>query len=303
MAKWDINKEFYYKLSQENELMNAEELTGAQIAKSTNVSVDLLKLIKCSSFDVGEDVSFNDILNKSFECFTIFNNNQLFDELGLLSNVDCVYENGNYEFDKFSVRSKLVLLSTGAYTVPQQLLVPCNIKKASAYYLSHDMCHMLKERNPQECALKNGYLEVIPMLVEFIFSYSKDNESFKVILNNRVKRLKNNANDYMRLYDCYVSAKTYEEKKLYLTALSELGKYLHSFYYTLVLFKIYLSDNQYFADSGKSNKKYILDLISKVLLCKMTTKDMIDDIEMYITNIDTVYENAIDTVNDMVVGI
>ena len=35
----------------------------------------------------------------------------------------------------------------------------------------------------------------------------------------------------------------------------------------------------------------------------LTTKDMIDDIEMYITNIDTVYENAIDTVNDMVVGI
>lgn len=303
MAKWDINKEFYYKLGQENELMNAEELTGAQIAKTTKVSVDLLKLIKCSSFVVGEDVSFNDVLNKSFECFAIFNNNQLFEDLGLLSNVDCVYENGNFEFDKFGVKSKLVLLSTGAYTIPQQLLVPCNIKKVSTYYLSHDICHMLKERNPYECALKNGYLEVIPMLVELIFSYSKDYESFRVILNNRIKRLKNNANDYMHLYDCYVNAKTQNEKKLYLTALSELGKYLHSFYYTLVLFKIFLSDNQYFTDSGKSNKKYILDMICEVLLCKITTKDMIDDVEMYLTNVDTIYENAIDAVNDMVIGI
>ena len=300
MAKCNIDKEFYYRLSQENELMNASCLTGAQIARSSKVSTDLLALINCHSISNGERVSFDSVLNNSFKHFAIFNSNELFDELGLLSNVDCVYENGNNEFDGFSVRSRMVLLDTGAYTIPEQLMVPYDIKKASTYYLSHDICHMLKERNKYECELKNGYLEVVPMLVELIFSYTNDYDSFIIVLNNRIKRMKANAADFLSLYESYVDADYYEDKKLYLTALGEIGKYLHSFYYTLVLFKVYLSDKQYFSESNISNKEYILNSISDVLLCKMNTKEMIDDICNYIQDIEVIYDNAIDSVNEMV---
>lgn len=298
MAKCNIDREFYYKLSQENELFNASCLTGAQIARCSKVSTDLLSLIKCYSGLNGENVSFDSILNNSFNHFAIFNNDELFKELSLLSNVDCVYENGNNEFDGFSVRSRMVLLDTGAYTIPEQLMVPYDIKKASTYYLSHDICHMLKERNKDECELKNGFLEVVPMLVELIFSYTNDYDSFLVVLNNRIKRMKVNASDFISLYESYIDADSYEDKKLYLTALSEIGKYLHSFYYTLLLFKIYLGDKQYFV--GSSNEEFILNGISEVLLCKMNTKEMIEGIINNIGDIDIIYDNAIDTVNEMV---
>lgn len=303
MARFELDKRYYFEFAKTNEAFNASDLTNAQLARTTRVSIDVLKALKGHFLQDHTSINFNELVETAFNNFYLFESEELIRELSKFEDVYCYHDDDVNSFDTFYVKSKLIESATGAYTYPESICVPTNIKGSSAFYLSHELCHMLKERNSKECEIRNAYSEVIPMLMEFIFSYTYDYDSFKVMLCNRSKKMKVIAREFVELYKAYIGATTIKDKKLYISALNKIGTYLHSFYYVLLLLKIYISDKEYFKKDCLNNRDVILDKVSQVLMCKCTTKDMLDSILSYIDNIDATYEDGMDLYNNFVFSI
>ena len=145
--------------------------------KVTYVFADEMKEA-CDKLEVPEihflqdhtSINFNELVETAFNNFYLFESEELIRELSKFEDVYCYHDDDVNSFDTFYVKSKLVESATGTYTYPESICVPTNIKGSSAFYLSHELCHMLKERNSKECEIRNAYSEVIPMLMEFIFS-------------------------------------------------------------------------------------------------------------------------------------
>lgn len=298
MARYELDREYYYRISQYNELFEAESLTNAELAKTARVSFDLLKMLRHKQVSETRKSNFQTMCNEGISNFELFKNQRLMDEL--LNSLDIAYfQDRDASYYDFKVYSETVFTCTGAKRVADKIVLPADIRKASAFYLSHELCHILKERNDSECKNQNNYHEVIPILMEMIFAYVYDSESFDVIISNRCRMMKIAAREFIELYKEYISITDEDVKETYLMALNEKGKYLHSFYYVLCLFEVYMNDEKGFIDTSMNNKEYILSRIANVLLCNESTKDFLDDMSFKFTNIDALYESGFDRLNDI----
>lgn len=298
MAKYELDREFYFRLSQYNELFEAENLTNAELAKTVRVSFDLLKMLRHKQVSETRRSNFEAMCHEGVNNFELFKNQKLMNDVFQSLDV-AYYQDRDASYYDFKVYSDTFFTCTGAKRVADKVVVPKDIRRASAFYLSHELCHILKERNDSECKYQNSFHEVIPILMEMIFAYVYDPESFDIIISNRCRKMKIGAREFIELYKEYINIVDEDVKAMYLTALNEKGKYLHSFYYVLCLFEVYMNDKKGFIDTSMNNKEYILSRIANVLLCNESTKDFLDDMSLRFANIDSLYEAGIDRLNEI----
>lgn len=152
------------------------------------------------------------------------------------------------------------------------ITIPQTVDYISDVYLGHEFHHVLKDTNPEESKIKYRFSEVIPMFYELVRA---DREAIEIvkkeIINRRIALLqfdlmaiKNNPLEY--------------EKKL------DKGlKYYNSFYYSLLLFRLY-----------KENPRQVLALVSKVLKQELSTLDMLYILDLYDNGMDYVVKEEMD---------
>lgn len=302
MARYELDKEFYYRSTQFDELLDAADLTKAEVARTTKISFDVLKMLRTRDLIDETRINFETMCEKGIEFFEMFGNSDLMSEIYKYGDVP-VYVKRDAKYYEFYTKAKVAFSKEGSYKATESILVPSDMRKTSAYYLSHELCHILKERNSIECQSRNAYEEVVPILMEFIFSYVTDYNAFLSVVANRCRYIKICAREFIELYKAYISTAVMDEKVTYLSALNEKGRYLHSFYYAISLFEIYMNGKNNFDNIDKDNKEYILSRIANVLLGNESTKEMLNDMMDHIRNIDSLYEDGIDRLNDVTFGI
>lgn len=144
--------------------------------------------------------------------------------------------------------------------------VPSVMDTSAPVLLGHECIHLLKETNYEEYVDAFVYSDVIPLFFELV--KMNDVESPKVLFAERMHLLltdKVNFDEYTRRieYNDF-------DKELYEYSQTRAGEYLNSFYYAIVLFKMY-----------KENKKDILNYIKLVLNHKITTRELLSILGIY----------------------
>ena len=72
MAKYELDKRYYFELAKINEAFNASDLTNAQLARTTRVSIDVLKALKGQFLQDHTSINFNELVETAFNNFYLF---------------------------------------------------------------------------------------------------------------------------------------------------------------------------------------------------------------------------------------
>ena len=264
MAKCNIDRTYYSALAGLYDTVGAHSLTGAQLTKISRISDDVINVLGTSDFVDQRGSDFSTMRREALSYLYMFNDRQIIDDaVGMLNKVE-YFSDETYDYAMFTVLSQAIKARTGAYKVPAKVIVPENFRKTSSVFMTHELIHMLKERNELECKDVVNYGEVLPMLVELIIAYSHEFENTENIFGKRSEYIKVAARNFKELYSDVKSNAGLVNDKVMGAALNEAGSYVNSFYYTLALFSLYLQDS-----------RYMLSLIADVLNCRITTRDLI----------------------------
>lgn len=142
-------------------------------------------------------------------------------------------------------------------------------------FLGHEFIHMSKDLNFDEYKSIMVCNDVIPMLYELI----KMGDYAKEILSTRFYLLEVEMKEYEIATKHMKSGK---DKDLYKVVQSRAGQYLNSFYYTVVLYKMYQNDPQ-----------MILGYMRRVVNREMTTLDMLKDLGIYLVDNNEMYDEQV----------
>lgn len=264
MAKCNIDRSYYSALSDVYDSVGVARLTGAQLTKASRISDDVIHYLADKTVEDKKGSDFSTARREALSYLYMFNDRDIInDAIGLLNRLE-YFSDESYDYSMFVVLSQALNARTGAYKTPVKMIVPAEFKKTSSVFITHELIHMLKERNELECKDMLNFGEVLPMLIELIIAYSYETEETEAILGQRSSMMKTSAKCFKDLYLEYKSNAGLSKDKAMLTALDESGSYVNSFYYTLALFSAYLRDS-----------RYVISMIADVLNCRMTTRDLI----------------------------
>lgn len=154
--------------------------------------------------------------------------------------------------------------------------IPFQLSESDSVFIGHELIHMNKEVNYAEYKLLLTLSDVIPILYEFIVM----GENAKNILNNRLFWLNLNVKEYETAMKKIKSSGM--EKDLYKMVRDRNAQYLNSFYYATVLYKKYQDDPE-----------LILNYIRKVVMCEMSTLDMLKDLGIYLIDNNDIYDEQV----------
>ncbi len=158
---------------------------------------------------------------------------------------------------------------------------PIHISELAPIFLGHEHIHALKETNYQEYINAQRVGDVIPLFYELVITKRNYQEIYKKWLNARMFLM----NDLKRQYTAarQISKNEFRDKDLYKVLAMRTGQYLNSFYYALILYHMYLDD-----------ENLILELVRKVLNHEMTTLDLLNTLGIYGKNNKKVFEKELD---------
>lgn len=265
MGEVRIDKKYYSALSDNYELVNMYNYTGAQLSNLSKLSKTFMENLV--SFNGTEDnikSDLNDVRKNALLYFSIFNDKDIINRVIEDLNKVEYYTHTDNDYSLFYVYANIIASKTGCFKEPTQMFVPDDMRFSSSVFMVHEITHMLKERNPKECQEFSYFGEVIPMLMELIISYSFEYDKVVDVFNKRSNFIRCSSQSFDELYQTYKFLTDKDEIRVYKAALNESGTYVSSFYYTLVLFALFLQ-----------NKDLVLDLIKKVLRCECSTGDII----------------------------
>ena len=164
--------------------------------------------------------------------------------------------------------------------------VPLNPDSMASIHLGHEHIHAMKETNYEE--YKDGQVlgDVITMLYEFILADTHP-ELKKDIYRFRLSTLKEDFKHYENAVAQMQKSK--QDKDLYKIIATRSGQYLNSYYYAVILFNLY-----------KDNPDVILELVNKVLNHEMTTREMLESLNLLYQLNDVVYDNELNLVKSSI---
>ena len=150
--------------------------------------------------------------------------------------------------------------------------IPLNYYELSVYMLSHEYIHSLKELNYYEYINMCLVGEVVPIFYELIKSDNKLGKDLLKVRMINLLQVKNVFLDVTQLVDESNNfySKYFGNNGLYKYYRGVCGVYLNSFYYAVMLYKMY-----------KETPKKILDMVSKVLKHEMTTLELLEQLGIY----------------------
>lgn len=261
-----LNSTFYQNYEKMNRVFSPTPFSSEDAAIAQQVGLDVSYYKKKYNLPK-ESFDLNIILSKSLYAMDSIGCIACMDSaVSLLNNLE--YSCTDSDTSLFATLSEIEETKAGFAKRARYIIVPEKFTPASPIFLSHEVSHVLKERNPKEC--KNIYTtqEVIPMLLELILAFSdKDKMIFRNLLDDRMALLSKEAENYfmLKIINERMDDTMYQAIQ---TAILMSAVYLNSFYYSLGLFQVYLS-----------YPSFIKELIAAVLNLEMTTDEMIDVVE------------------------
>ena len=252
MEKKDLNSWEVCDINEQINYFSPNQFAAQEIRQSEIVLNDFSSLQK-SHYGINEVYSCKKYMTpirvQSIENFAIFGNKDLLENACQLSN-EITYIDGNHLNDALFTTYSAIARTTAGYAKKAMCIeVPSTLNATSSYFLTHELTHALKERNPLECTNLFTTAEVIPILIELITAYESNNK--KIIENVFSKR----KDLIISTIDFY---KNHHLKNPAPYTIS--GCYINSFYYALSLFSLYLK----YPDT-------ILLTLQNVLNCQLTT--------------------------------
>lgn len=202
----------------------------------------------------------NKLYNKCLYNFQIYGDEELLRRVSNLFKSIKIYVDTNYNGLKiFKFRSLISITNKNEndFYSPTGIVIPGKYNALAPIYFTHETHHLLKDTNPEEYKYMLKYADVIPMFYELVEADKLGGGYEKALINNRLALLYN-LNKELISYN--------HNDSLYLMRIlkSKKYQYLNSFYYSVILFKLY-----------KENPQGILNLIKKVLKREFTTFDLI----------------------------
>ena len=220
----------------------------------------------------------NQMCKKSINSFTIYEDKLLLERIiNILKRIRINDDNTSSNISSFKSNIDTSNKDINNCFIPHSITVPGIFNDLAPLYFSHEMHHILKDTNPSEYKYMLLYADVIPMFFELVQSGLYDDTSKKAIINTRLALI----SDLKRFIDIHDS----RDEKNYITNIidSKRCQYLNSFYYSIMLYKLY-----------KSNPHGVLNIVKKVLMGEITTDTLI-----YIFGLcDRIHDNdVIDEIN------
>ena len=176
---------------------------------------------------------------------------------------------GNDIYEKYNQENSFIRqINTQNYStefilnIPLVINIPIELNETSHIFIGHEIIHVLKDgKNDNEWIYTLIYSEVLPMLYELI--QSENSTIGHKVLNWRINKLLYMYNNAYR-EEIYHILKNYTELIDYYQIPENI--YFISFYYTILLYSIYLKD-----------KTKVLEEIQKVLNQEITTKELLEE--------------------------
>ncbi len=264
-----LDADYYLALSDNYKPFNLLPITNDDLKKSLIVANDIIRNYEEVKYKKERDISFGDLLSLSIEgLFKIGLVNPAKKALALVNDIQYVQTDVS-SLSSFVTNSMAVQSGTSVAKKCVSVFVPETITLSSTAFLSHEFAHIIKEENPNECKGINTNLEVVPILIELITA-DLILPNPEIIHIERDITMYHEAVFFKRILKELKNEHTSQERKVLITALGTSLVYLNSFYYAMILYNIYLDDNE-----------FVLALINKVLNKELTTFDvivMIDDV-------------------------
>lgn len=186
--------------------------------------------------------------------------------LEILSKVN--YKTFNRSKATAFIYSLLSISQNTVFNNPKFLAISQPFSNLTKFHLCHEFAHLLKERFTAEFYLSFTKFEVIPKALEFITAFKNGNvldleDEFK----NHILGLNRTCiKHYLSSKDELLNSTCTEfEKRALKCAINRANCYLNSFYYALILFRLYLDEPE-----------YIIELINMVFAGEISTEDMFD---------------------------
>ncbi len=282
---FDTFDQEYYKTFRENaETLNPDWISKSELARANLVANDIINAHSKSKSNTTDLISYGELLSYSV--------NSLYEmglcdiatnSISLLQKVDA-YSLDGAGFGEFGVHSSIYSTGGDVAKECQYLLVPDKLFLESIPFMVHEITHMYKEKNPDECKGIYTNLEVIPITVEMISAYlSLDTNKRKNVFLERENGLFYQAIQFRRIIKELNIEHSNLEKENLKTALGLTVVYLNSFYYSTILFKLYFMD-----------KNLVISLINKVLTGEMCTCDVVEILENHVPSIESKYQDGLD---------
>ena len=143
--------------------------------------------------------------------------------------------------------------------------IPKQLDELSPLMIAHEHIHCLKDTYKEENKESYTYGEVIPMFLELQLSNIIDPNCRQSLIANRLFNLKNNYNLSCRNEEIIFGKS--KSSNLYPYFTTDQMRYLHSYYYSLLLYERYLED-----------REGVLSGVRDVLDGKITTKEMLSEL-------------------------
>lgn len=239
----DDIKNAYFMVQQ----LKGIEKTGCQFIKKSLSSVTLESLIGIGIF--GEDIlrRLNDIIANA-ACYACYDS-----ELMYACHIT------------FSVDEGKVLEDTGTV---DHYKIPRKYNQVSPIFLGHEHIHALKETNYQEYKDTQRIGDVIPLFYELLQAKGDTKTVYDNWVNSRFELLLDSKDTFVETR--LRMKESFRDKDLYKLIATRSGQYLNSLYYAIVLYNIYLDDQE-----------LVLNLVKKVLNHEMTTMDLLTTLGLY----------------------
>lgn len=264
-----------YKLCKKNfDILKMRGLDNLDLNVCDYVSTQLFG-IDFSFNDIGNEICFNELIFRSMFELNIFKDDNI------LSNVRNIISSASFrkhdgDFFQFSTdviysvdnKNRKIDLNSSrvdCFNIPNKLF------ECSMYYMLHEYMHALKDTNYNEHIY--GYVlgETIPLFCELLF-FDENNFIKNQLLKSRLYDLYHSKKEYDMINEYINGLDSVSNKKieLYKFVRSNIGVYLNSFYYAIILYKLYLE-----------NSDKILSLVLKVLKHENTTMDILRELDIY----------------------
>lgn len=260
-----MDKEYYTTLYHLEKQFQPSKISKKEMCIASKVAEEVCAFPTRESFFPSSEIVLLDLLNSVSSVFYTIGCYEASDRsFSILENVNYQVVDGlhPYEFITYSEIFKNTdsFLSKKAVSIA----VPSVVNTTSTIFLTHEICHALKEKNPQECKLVYNLNEMIPMLIELIAGYAQGPAVLKEVVASRFHLLYGDAVFYKKVLK---EIKKYSAGKIPGYLYSALGSalvYLNSFYYTVGLFHVYLS-----------YPSVIISFVEMVLNQKMSSEDLL----------------------------
>lgn len=245
-----------------------------------------LQGLNVSCVNSGRNISIDELINRTLNEIKVFGDDiyskvqQLIKEvpIEMVDTGDISQFSTGVSYTSYTMGDKKIVISDSGEI--NKYLIPKNLNELSVYHFGHEQIHAIKETNYNEYVDNIVLGETIPIFYELMI-YNPDEVLKKELIKFRMQYMLINAEEYLifssLLSENYINDIIYNEKerigketRLYEYLRTKVGCYLNSFYYAVILYKMY-----------KETPDMILCLVSRVLNHEMTTLDMLNFLGIY----------------------